>query len=162
MNVELIQVLKGYGNSIVQEIQQNLSSSGTNATGKTSRSLQYTVTHSNTTATLQITGRPFFATVETGRRATPEYTKPSKMFVQAIREWVKAKGIPEAAAYAIAKSIHQKGTKIKQSGGRDDIYSSVINDSLITEISKDLLSRFAEDFANNLVKMYGTNSNAAA
>ena len=87
MNVELISILNNYGQFTVQQIQQNLSSTGTNATGKTSASLKYSVKNEGTKATLLITGRKYFATVETGRKATPNYDKPSKAFVQAIKEW---------------------------------------------------------------------------
>jgi hypothetical protein len=151
MTAELIRILDQYGKSTVEQIRDNLSSTGTNATGKTSRSLQYEVKQQGTKAVLRITGKPFMAVVETGRRATPEYTKPSTQFVAAIREWLKAKGKSEGSAYGIAKSIHQKGTKLHRDGGRKDIISNVVNESLIDKISQDLLKEFAEEFLNNVV-----------
>jgi len=161
--VDLLPILIGYGNSTVEQIKQNLSSTGTNATGKTSRSLRFIVTREADKDTLKIIGRPFFAVVETGRKATPQYTEPSREFVASIREWAEAKGVP-GAAYAIAKSIHQKGTKLFQSGGRNDVYSNVVNEDLIDRISKDILSKYATEYLKNAVTILtsGTNNTSTA
>lgn len=153
MVVDVLSILQSYGNSTVEQIRSNLSTSGTNATGKTSRSLRYEVIVEGNSTTLKIVGKPFFKVVETGRKATPQYDKPSEDFVASIREWAQAKGIP-GAAYAIAKSIHQKGTKLHQSGGRDDIFSNVVNDDLVSRISKDILDKFAAEYLRNAVNIF--------
>lgn len=147
---DLIQVLSGYGQSTVQKIRDNLASSGTNASGRTSRSLRYEVTEQGTLTTLRILGRPFFMTVETGRKPTPQYTKPSRDFVASIREWIQAKGGDQGAAYAIARHIHQKGTKLFRTGGRKDIVSNVVNESLFSQIEQDVLKRFANRYVNTV------------
>lgn len=149
----MLSILQSYGNSTVEQIRSNLATSGTNATGKTSRSLRYEVIVEGNSITLRIVGKPFFKVVETGRKATPQYDKPSEDFVASIREWAQAKGIP-GAAYAIAKSIHQKGTKLHQSGGRDDIFSNVVTDDLVSRISKDILDKFAVEYLRNAVNIF--------
>lgn len=154
MNAELISILNQYGNSTVEQIRQNLASTGTNATGKTSQSLRYEVTNNGSKATLKVIGKPYFAVVETGRKPTPEYTKPSVEFVNSIKEWLRAKGGEEKSAYGIAKSIHKKGTKLFRDGGRKDIISNVINQDLVDHISLDLLNKFAEEFLANTVKLF--------
>lgn len=153
--VDLITILHGYGISVVDQIRQNLVQTDTNATGKTSKSLRYEVVDNGSKVTLKVIGKPYFKVVETGRKATPQYTNPSKQFVDSIREWVKARGIPESAAYAIAKSIHKKGTPPT---GKE-IFSNVINGSLTDKISKDLLDKFAIALTNNIVNQYVGNSN---
>ena len=145
MNAELIAILNQYGNSTVEQIRANLSSSGTNATGKTSQSLRYEVSQEGTKATLKVIGKPYFAVVETGRKPTPEY-KPSYEFVNNIKEWLRARGKEEKGAYAIALSINKKGTKLFRDGGRKDIYSNVVNQNLVDKISADLLNTFAGQF----------------
>lgn len=155
--VDILPILQQEGNSIVEQIRRNLESTGTNATGRTSRSLRYEVRVDANSVTLKIIGRPFFKVVETGRKATPQYTKPSEDFVASIREWAQAKGVP-GAAYAIAKSIHQKGTKLFQSGGRDDVYSNVVNEDLVARISQDVLDKFAQEYLKNAVNIF-TNGN---
>lgn len=159
MNAEIIKILEGYGNSTVQQIRDNLSNTGTNATGKTSTSLHYSVTDQGTKATLKVVGKPFFAVVETGRKPTPNYDKPSKEFVDSIKQWAQAKGADTGMAYAIAKSIHKKGTKLFRDGGRQDIYSNVINQNLVDKISLDLLNKFAEQFMTSVVKLFTDGNN---
>jgi hypothetical protein len=154
MVVDLISILTGYGASTVQRIQQNLASTNTNASGKTSKSLRFEVKQQGEKTTLKIYGRPFIATVETGRKATPGL-KPSRQFVENIREWVKYRGIPQSAAYAIALSINQKGTP--PTGKL--IISNVINQSLTDQITKDILTKFASLFMTNVVSQYVGRSN---
>lgn len=160
MIVDVLSILSKYGQSTVAQIQQNLSSTGTNATGKTSQSLRFEVKDDGEKQILTVIGaRQYFMTVETGRRATPQYKNPSSEFVAAIKEWMSAKGI-QGPAYSIAKSIHQKGTKLFQSGGRQDIVTNVINQGLYDTISKDLLEQFANTYLENTVKIFhGSNSN---
>lgn len=159
MNAEIIGILSKYGQSTIDNIRENLSSTGTNATGKTAKSLKYEVLNKGNTAILQISGRGYFMAVETGRKPTPQYDKPSFEFVASIREWAKAKGLPEGSAYAIAKSIHKKGTRLHADGGRQDIVSNVINDNLTDKIASDLLSKFADLYLSNIVKTYKDGSN---
>jgi len=159
MNAELIAILNQYGSSTVDKIRQNLASTGTNATGKTSQSLRYEVTNQGTKATLKVMGKPYFAVVETGRKPTPEYTKPSTEFVNSIKEWLRARGKDEKSAYGIAKSIHKRGTKLFRDGGRKDIYSNVVNQDLVDRISLDLLNKFAQQFLASAVKMFTDGSN---
>lgn len=156
MNAEIISILNQYGSSTVEQIRQNLSSTGTTTTGKTAQSLRYEVTNEGTKATLKVVGKPFFAVVETGRKPTPSY-KPSKQFVASIQEWMDAKG-KTGSAYAIAQSIHKKGSKLFRDGGRSDIYSNVINQNLVDKISLDLLNKFAQQFMTNVVNLFKNGS----
>lgn len=144
--VDLIPILNQTGSSVVQQIRNNLAATGTNATGRTSRSLRFEVTTNGNIARLRILGRPYFMTVETGRKATPEYTKPSRDFVQQIKDWLAAKGGDQGAAYAIAKSIHKHGTKLWQKGGRNDITSNVVNQSLYSQINAAVLNEFVKAY----------------
>lgn len=152
MIVNTIAILTQYGTSTVAQIKQNLASSGTNASGKTSNSLRFEVKDEGFKQILKIFGRPFFMTVETGRKATPDY-KPSQQFVATIAEWMRVKGI-QGQAYGIALSIHKKGTKLFQKGGRQDIVSDVVNETLVQQISKSVLDLFAKEVAQHTVKLF--------
>jgi hypothetical protein len=151
MNVDLIPILNQYGQSTVQRIRNNLATTGTNATGKTSQSVRFEVTQDGTVARMRIYGRPYFMATETGIKPYPQYNKPSREFVAAIREWLAAVGGEQGAAYAIARSIHKKGTKLYQSGGRKTIVSNVIPD-LNTQIQKSVLDEFVKAYIANLQK----------
>jgi len=145
MNViDLIQVLNPIGNSTVMQIQQNLAATGTDATGETSRSTKYTITQEGTVTRFQITGRPYYMSVETGRRPTPE-KKPSRDFVKRIQAWMTSRGML-GAAYGIAMWINKKGTELFRSGGRKDIVSNVINESLYDQIAQAVLKQFVNQY----------------
>lgn len=159
MVVDLITILNQYGNSTVEQIRRNLASTGTNASGKTSQSLRYEVTQVGERINLKIIGKPYFAVVETGRKPTPQYTKPSEDFVSSIRSWLQSRGKDQSAAYAIAKDIHAKGTQLFRDGGRNDIFSNVINQDLTDRISSDALKTFANLLQTNIRSIYGSNSN---
>ncbi len=154
MVVNLIDILNQYGTSTVQKIRDNLQATRTNATGETSRSLKFEVKNEGFKQILKITGRPFFMTVETGRKATPDY-KPSYAFVASIQRWMQAKG-KQGSAYAIAQAIHKKGTKLHQTGGRNDIVSSVVNEGLVQEIAKSVLAKFSSEVLKNSVKLFNS------
>lgn len=144
--VDLIPILTQTGQSTVQRIRQNLASTGTNASGRTSQSLRFEVSADGSIARLRILGRPYFMAVETGIKPYPQYTKPSRDFVNEIREWLRTKGGNQGAAYAIARSIHQKGTKLWKSGGRKDIVSNVVNTDLFTQIQQAALNEFVKAY----------------
>lgn len=151
MHADIISILNQYGNSTIEQIKQNLSS--TSASGKTAQSLHYQVTNEGTKATLKILGKPYFMVVETGRKPTPD-KKPSKEFVRNIKDWLQFVSGDTRPAYAIAMSINQKGTKLWQKGGRKDIVSNVINQNLVDKISLDLLNKFAEQVMTSVVKIF--------
>lgn len=122
-----------------------MASTGTDATGKTSQSLRYEVTQEGSKTILKVLGKPFFMVVETGRKPTPQYTKPSEQFVASIKTWADTKGLGKFA-YGIALSIHQKGTALYREGGRQDIVSNVVNETLSQQIAKDLLTQFSTEY----------------
>lgn len=148
--VDLIPILTQTGQSTVQRIQNNLAATGTNASGRTSRSVRYEVSNDGTIASLRVLGRPYFMAVETGIKPYPQYTKPSRDFVSEIREWLRSKGGEQGAAYAIARSIHQKGTKLWKSGGRKDIVSNVVNNDLFIQIQQATLNAFVKAYVDTI------------
>lgn len=150
MNPDLLKVLNESAGGLVETIRKNLSSTGTDATGKTSQSLRYEVKDNGQKITVQLVGRPFFATVETGRKPTPD-KKPSRDMIENIKEWVTARGKDADLVWAIATSIQQKGTKLFQKGGRTDIYTDAISDpSFVDQISAEILGTFAKEYAKQI------------
>lgn len=137
---------------MVNSIRQNLQATGTNATGSTARSLRFEVKTEGAVQTLRVLGRPYFMTVETGRKPTPDY-KPSYEFVASIRQWMAAKG-KEGNPYAVALNIHKKGTELYRKGGRQDIVSNVIGQDFIARITKDILAQFAQGYLNKTVSIF--------
>lgn len=153
MTADLLKILSTFGQSATDQIRANVPK----ATGKTAQSLRFEVIDQGTKATLRILGKPYFMVVETGRKATPQFTKPSKSFVDSIKEWLAAKGGNQGAAYAIAKTIHKEGTKLWQQGGRKDVVSNVVNQSLTEQISQAVLKDFARQYLVSVVKLFNDN-----
>jgi hypothetical protein len=143
--VNALQILQGHGGSIVKDLQRSVAPY--TATGDTIKSIMFSLAQSGEKVTLQILGREYIMALETGRKATPQYTKPSVQFVDRIKRYLAAKGEDTNFAYAIAKSIHQKGTQ-----GHPGVITGVINDGLIERISQDILQQFAKQYLFNVVQ----------
>lgn len=123
--MELIEIVNEQGNELVNNIRSNLASTGTNATGKTADSLRFEISTEGTKTRLKLFGRPFFNTVSTGRKPTPE-KKPPREFIENLKPWAEARGIPEGAVWAIATKINKLGTNLFRSGGRTDIVEPAV------------------------------------
>lgn len=159
MIVSLVQILTGYGQNVVNDIRSNLSSTGTNATGKTSSSIRYTITEEGSKTILEVSGRPFVFTVETGRG--PRRSSQSHGVVNHIREWMDAKGVgsglSEAKKDSLARfltwRINKEGTRLYKKGGRVDIIGEVVNTSLYDKITKELLETFTKAYMDEVGKL---------
>jgi hypothetical protein len=135
----LSDILIKQGNEIVIDLQANLAKLGVNASGKLSRSLESTVKETPTTAELTISGIGYWYFVEKGRR--PGGRPP----IDSIRQWIDDKGIvpkgisKDSLAFLIARKIGDSGTALYRGQGRyENVFSSIINDSLIDRIEKEM------------------------
>lgn len=152
--MDLKQIVEQRLQKAISQIQDNLESTGTNASRRTSQSLRL----ESSDFGFIIYGRKAFATVETGRMAGGI----PKGFNDIIKQWIKDKGISvtqipykrkesenwrpkysvserslNIAAGAISFTIKKSGTSLFRKGGRKDIFSNVFNDAL-PEIKKDI------------------------
>lgn len=126
------EVLAQWADGVIKKIQGNLESTGTNASGRTSSSLEYTVEGGE----LTIYGRKYFQGVEQGR---PGGKIPAN-FTDIIRQWATDKGIitqfgstereQRSVSAAIAWFIRKNGTSLYRKGGRTDIFSNVLDEEL--------------------------------
>lgn len=105
---------------------ENQKNSGQVASGRTIASMKVEVTEEGGV----LWGRSPFGTLETGR-------KPGKVpagFWKIIRQWMDDKGIqvqkPDSFAYLVARKIANEGTQLFRNGGRDDIYSPEVKDTV--------------------------------
>lgn len=146
-------ILAQAGKSAVEKIQANLSSTGTNATSETSRSLHYSVENQGNKTILTIVAKPYFMVVETGRKPTPD-KKPGREMIDNIGKWLAARGKKESMKWAVAVKINKEGTELYKKGGRKDIVSNVITDKFIQTVMKEILQHFAEAVMSNIVKLH--------
>lgn len=141
---ELFNVVQSEGIDLINDVRINLGRTGTNATNKTSQSLRVQINQEGSKIKMQLYGRPFFMTVQTGRKPTPG-KKPSREMVDNIREWMNARGMDESQAWAVATNINNKGTKLWREGGREDILDPAV-DQFVNDVSQELLEAEAENF----------------
>lgn len=148
------------------EIKQNISSTGSIASGKTAESMEIEVTEKSG----RLTGRQAFFTLERGRGPGKI---PSDM-KSIIRQWALDKGISispipyirqasdkwqpkyseqerglNAFAGAVAFNIANKGTQLYQDGGRDDIYTPAIERAMNKLANNVLLEISTKLWVNN-------------
>lgn len=142
----ILEILQTNGIQLINDIRANMGSAGMNATNETSHSLRIEVNQSGNNFKLQLFGRAFFMTVETGRKPTPN-KKPGRAMIERITRWVEARDIDIDAVWAIATNIQKKGTKLWQDGGRTDIVQPAIDD-FINNTSNDLMDAVADEFIN--------------
>lgn len=112
--------------ALKQKVIENQKNSGQVASGRTIASMKVEVTEDGGV----LWGRSPFGTLETGR-------KPGKVpagFWKIIRQWMEDKGIqvqkPDSFAYLVARKIANEGTQLFRNGGRDDIYSPEVKDTV--------------------------------
>lgn len=142
---EIFEVIQNSGIDLINNIRANLGATGTNATGKTSQSLRIELKHEGTKYHLTLFGRPFFMTVQTGRKPTPD-KKPSREMISNLTEWVNARGLDESAVWAIATKIQQRGTRLWFEGGREDIVDPAV-DTFVNDVSQAFLEAEADNFS---------------
>lgn len=135
--IDVVKILQNNGIQLINDIRANLGS--VNATHETERSLRIEVSDKG----LKLLGRPFFMTVQTGRRPTPE-KKPSREMIERITAWVEARGMNLSAVWAIATKIQQRGTRLWLEGGRTDIVDPAVDD-FVNNMATDLLNSAADD-----------------
>lgn len=110
-----------------------MASAGQNATGQTSSEIRSESSEDRVT----VSGPSHVFTLETGRG--PGKRPP----IGVIPKWIVAKtvsitGTIQSASFAISKTIGDKGTRLFQMGGRDDIITPAVSDERIDKLSSDI------------------------
>jgi hypothetical protein len=140
---DIIKILTNEGIDLANNIRANIGAAGQWTTGETGNSLHIKVTQEGTKVKAQLLGRPYFMTVQTGRKPTPG-KKPSREMISNITRWVEARGIDLEAVWAIAMTIQRRGTDLWLRGGRTDIVDPAV-DEFINNVSQALADAGADD-----------------
>lgn len=133
---DMTKILSEWAENVIIQIQDNLDSTNTTASGRTKESLRYEISDDEFSQTLRIYGRPYFQGVEEGRGAG----KVPYKFTDILFQWATDKGIitqfgdteskQRSVLYVVGQSIKHHGTQLYREGGRLDIYTNVINEEL--------------------------------
>lgn len=120
-----------------QQIIANMERAGQVVTGGTRDSL---VVETPSDSEGVLTGRAYFAALETGSAPSKKTTFPPRAMVTSIQEWLDAKGL-SFSAYAVARKILTHGSSLYRNGGRTDVFTPVVED-------------FEETFSEGLSPLY--------
>ena len=150
MTQNQIKIVSDWANGYIEQLKTNLDKAGSKATGKTANSVRFEIKENGNNLVVEIFGRKYFATVETGRKPTPD-KKPSREMIENIKEWTSAKGLPESAVWGIATNINKFGTKLWQQGGRKDIYTDMTG-SMIDSLSESLGMSILNQTLDQIIK----------
>lgn len=138
--------------SLRERIAANIIGQGSNATGKTIRSLAVEVYGTDATPVGILYGRPYFGALETGSRPWQNAERfrrfVPRVFAEQIQEWIDAKHL-DLNAYAVAHNIIFRGTSLYREGGRNTIYSREIPATL-DRIRERLLLECQLQVVNNI------------
>ncbi len=119
----------------IETIKNNSRKAGQVATGKTLRSLEYTLQKQGKSYIGRILGRPYFGTLETGRGPYNGGKGNPSGFNQNLIEWMKARNFQckdedeylRMANYLRWK-INKFGTALYRKGGRKDIFTPAVQE----------------------------------
>lgn len=126
-------ILDKFGRDTAQIIQDNLATTGTNASGQTSASVRSEPTPGHST----VTGKAFIFVVETGRK--PGRRPPVSKIVSWLQTGkVSFQGKIDSAAFAISKKIGEVGSKLFREGGRTDIITPAISNERVDKLTKEI------------------------
>jgi hypothetical protein len=136
---------------LARRIAENIANNGQTASGRTARSLE--VVDENDSLVLY--GRKAFGTMETGRKGG----RVPRNFSAILYQWSLDKGIAfsdererRSFAYLLAKKIQKEGTELFREGGRSDVYSNDIQqtvENITQRISKSLQTEIQTIPLNN-------------
>lgn len=157
---ELNALLNKEGANIIAEIRSLIISTGANASGKTSNSLNSKILVTKNKINFTINGGGAFTWIETGRGPSKKGSKKGKL-KGIIRQWIDDKGITpdngmskDTLAFLITRAIHQRGTLLNLLGEIREIQSAVLTENRINnvvelvkiEIQKDVADKIANTF----------------
>ena len=147
----LIEVLTGFKNAIVQ----NMHNENAVATGKTINAFEIIANEYGG----KLIGASWIYHLEHGRGPTKSSTPSNPTLLEAIKQWITAKGL-DLNPYAVAKKIHKFGTKLYREGKTRDIYTSIINDDKrIQEAFEKLANNYLVKINNEKVINFQVNGN---
>jgi len=137
--IETRATLVSYGEETLASMRGILIEAGKSATGELIRSLRYTITYSGTDFDIEFEMADYGVFVDSGRR--PGKQPP----ISAIKPWLAIKGIPESAAFPIARAIGERGIPATP-------FFSVSIEKNEAALVQDLAIAYSQDVSNYLLK----------
>ena len=143
--VNIEEIVSNYLERTVNALKDNLTKNDRVATGKTRDSIKKSVTVNGSKIEGVITSNKALDVIRTGRKPTGGTPTGTSVWFDQLRDWVKARGIPEGATYAIFKKIHEKGWE-----GTPNIIYDVIDENWIDGLNREISRAISDEARNNL------------
>jgi hypothetical protein len=162
------QILKKWLQTVADNIVKNANEKDKNLQNKIPKSLVSEVVHSgNSTLNGRLYGWKWIVQAwETGRGATKNTTAGRPTLAEKLEKWVVLRGIEtrsrskiKSAAYAIARSIHRKGTKQWQTGQATGIITDAITENDLNMLKNSYISSVKNEITA-LLKARNDNSSS--
>lgn len=154
---QLAALFQKEGDAIIRDLRALMSSTGANASGKTSASLLNEVTATEGSARMLITGGTGWAFVEQGRGRTRR--KGNGQLRGIIKQWIDDKGIqPEEGmtkdtlSFLITRAIHSRGTLLYLLQERREIYTAVLTEDRLKKVEELAKERVTSAVESQLLK----------
>ena len=156
---EINKLLQSEGDKIIAEIRALMASTGANASGKTSRSLEGKISITKSNIQYTLTGGGAFDFVEVGRGKTKKSGRGAVR--KAIKKWIEDKGITpddgmskDTLAFLITRAIHQRGTLLNLLGEIRRIQSAVLTEKRILNVANGVASIAAKDAEQQITSAF--------
>lgn len=146
----ILEQVKDLTSTFLEEIREEvlayMESENRNATGRSAASIKVENVTDNGG---QLVGGKWIKWVFTGRGAGG--FPP----ISAIIDWLDAKGLPRAMAWAVAKKIANQGTDLFRNGGAtDNIITRILTPEKIQELSKNIADTLAIEIRDNITSTF--------
>jgi hypothetical protein len=157
---EINKLLQSEGDKIIAEIQALIISTGANASGKTSKSLEGKITINSSKIQYTLTGGAAFTWIETGRGKTKKNGTKGGL-KKIIRQWIDDKGITpdgdmskDTLAFLITRAIHQRGTLLKLLNEVREIQSAVLTNKRIMNVASGVADIAVKDAEQRITSAF--------
>jgi hypothetical protein len=144
-------ILTIFGIESVELIRSNMQRNNRNATGDTSKAIQWQLTNPNR---LVVDGPAYVFALETGRG--PRKSTVNSGLRSKILRWLQAKNITfagktqEQTASFLTFYINKYGTKLWREGGTKDIITPSLNERRFEELNKELADNYINEVLKNM------------
>lgn len=150
------EILKQQGESVIKDLRKSFETNKVNASGNLSRSLMQEIEINQVFTRLTVSAASYVFTTEEGRG--PTKGRGDGELYRRILQWIEDKklNIPDkqkrGVAFAITKTIHEKGTRLFRSGSLSGVLSNVLNDQRVNEILEAIGQQQEESIIESIIR----------
>lgn len=144
LNTHYENILSDALSGLAEQVQKSQLAKGLLASGKSAKSLRVITLSGNGSTSGQILGVGYWQFQQNGR-GPGKFPKPSKLFVEIIRQWLAVKGL-NYSPYAVAFKINRDGIKVPNKYNPGGVLSEPLSrENVINAIAPRVRAKAIED-----------------